>query len=492
MKNLKIFIILITIILTSCENWLDVNDDPNNPREVPPDLVLPAAQASLAVRLGGFLFNTAGFFAQYWSQAPEANQYNDVETYDLRTDFLDDDYIELFAGALNDLEYIRKECEKSGDYGNYLVATTLRVYIYQMWVDMIDKVPYFEALKAPEILQPKWDNGEIVYQELIKEIDNAISKLNKDSYVYETDMILYSDINEWIGFANALKLKLLMRQSFKNDVKAKVMQLINENNFMTVDVAFKGFENAVGKRNPWYETTKRLNTDANHVATITIISYLVSKNDPRLNYRFNPAKKTKKFEGIYPALKEIQDNLKTSHYSRPTMDPVQPVYLYTLAELNLFKAEAYLRFENDKDKAKAAYEEAIDNGLLLYNIDPSSVNLYGDASKPYYFDINKSNDELFEQIMMQKWVALCMINNFEAWCELRRTKIPKYYGNYAKFLSEGNYIPGQYLNPAKNMLNIPYPNRLPYPDVAVSRNSNTPKLNSIESFENKIWWDVKN
>jgi len=492
MKNFTVIIIILAL-LTSCEKWLDVNEDPNNPNNAPIDLILPAAQASIAVRLGGSLFNTAGFFAQYWSQAPEANQYNDLETYDLRTDFLDDDYSELFAGALKDLEHIRKECIKTRNFGNYLVATTLRVYTFQVLIDMIDKIPYFQALKGEEVLQPSWDDGEVVYQELIKELDDALSKINDTSYVFNSDMILNGELNEWIGFANALKLKLLMRQSFKNDVKDKIMQLIQENNFMTMDVAFMGFEDAVGKRNPWYETTKRLNTDANHVATITIISFLKVNNDPRLYHRFAPAKNSGQYEGIYPALKQIQYGLKTGYYSRPTIKSTQPVYLFTLAELNLFKAEAYLRFENNKLKAKEAYEEAINTGLALYNIDPSSVDLYSNATKPYYFDINKTNDELFKQIMMQKWVALCMINNFEAWCELRRTKIPEYFGNLKDYGNGSSYIPGMYLNPAKNMLSegVYYPYRLPYPNIAVSCNKNTPKLDGKQSFENKIWWDVK-
>ena len=490
MKRLLIIIIAISL-LTSCANWLDVNSDPNYPTEVGTDLILPAAQASLAVRLGGNLFNVGGFFAQYWSQAPEANQYNTVETFDLRTDFLNNDYTELFAGGLNDLETIRNQSMAEEDWGNYLAATVLRAYIFQMWVDMVDKIPYVEALQGTAVVNPKWDDGSAVYSGLIDEIDNALSQITSESTVAPSDLMLAGDISQWVGFANAMKLKLLMRESMKTDVTAKVKSLLSENNFMTVDVAFDAFSNEVGKRNPWYETTKDLNTDANHVGTVNIIRYYSVNNDPRIASIFNVAENTDTYEGIYPALKNVEQGHLTSDYSRPYLSATAPVFIYTLFELELFKAEAQLLINNDKGAAKLAYETAIDKALEVHGLsaDPS---LYADGAS-YFFDVSKSNDQLFEQIMMQKWASLCAVNNFESWCEIRRTDFPKYFGNRSDFGDGTSYIPGQMLDPAKNLLSdgVHFPNRLPYPDVAVSRNSNTPALNSRDSFENKVWWDVK-
>ena len=484
---------VLALLFSSCDEWLDVNTDPTVPTEVSTDLVLPAAEASLAVRLGGNLFNLGGFFAQYWTQAPEANQYNDWTTYDFKTDFLDDDYQELFAGALNDLERIKEYSTADEDWGNYLAATVLRAYALQVWVDLVDKSPYSEALKGTEIANPKWEDGEVVYDGILSEIDEALAKITGESSVAVTDMILGGDINQWIGFANALKLKLLMRQSDVNDVSSQVNAFITANNFMTMDVAFDAFTNEENKRNPWYETTRQLNTDRNHVATVNIIRFLNSKSDPRIEVLFAKAEDPGTHEGFYPALKEIELGYLTTDFSRPTIASTQPVYLFSMAELHLFIAEAKLMFNNDKAGAKDEYEMAVDAGLNTKGIDPASVDLYSDASKSYYFDVNADAAVLFEQIMMQKWVALCEVNNFEAWCELRRTDIPKYFGNLDDYGDGTTYFAGQFLDPAKNLLPSGYmvPNRMPYPDLAVSRNSNTPKLNGIEGLTNKVWWDTK-
>jgi len=491
MKKIFLSLIVLSLIFTGCKEWLDVNTDPNVPTEVSTDLILPGAEASLAVRLGGNLFNLGGFFAQYWTQAPEANQYNDWTTYDFKTDFLDDDYLELFAGGLNDLERIRTDATTSEDWGNYLAATVLRAYTFQIWVDLNDKSPYSEALLGTEVTNPKWDDGADVYAGILGEIDDALSKITSESSVPITDLILGGDIDGWIGFANALKLKILMRESNVMDVSSQVTALITADNFISEDVAFDAFTNVEQKRNPWYETTQQLNTSRNHVATVNIIRYLSAKNDPRLPVLFATAETPGSYEGFYPALKEIELGHLTTDYSRPTIDPAQPVYLFSMAELYLFIAEAELRFNNDKASAKTAFEMAVDAGLTTKGIDPTSVDLYSTSGKAYYFDTNSSNDVLMEMIMMQKWVALCEVNNFEAWCEIRRTRIPTYFGNLDDYGDGLSYIPGEYLDPAKNLLPTGYyvPNRMPYPDLAKTRNVNTPLLSGTEGLVNKVWWD---
>ena len=54
MKNILkyAFLLLATLFMASCEDLLDVNDDPNNPVSVTPDLVLPTAQVYTANEIG--------------------------------------------------------------------------------------------------------------------------------------------------------------------------------------------------------------------------------------------------------------------------------------------------------------------------------------------------------------------------------------------------------------------------------------------------------
>lgn len=491
----KIFLVLaVLIVAAGCSDWLDVNTDPNVPTSTSADLTLPAGQASLAVRLGGTLFNMGGFFAQYWSQAPEANQYNTLERYDLNTDFLDNDYIELFAGGLNDLEMVRTITTEEEDWGNYLAATVTRAMAYQVWVDMVDQIPFDEALQGVEFVNPTWEDGEVVYGKLIDEIDAALDNIESDSRVTTADLVYGGDINQWIGLANAVKLKLYMRQRFVNDVSTEVNALITNNVFMTSDAAFSGFSKEENKRNPWFETTQQLNTDANHIATMNMVSFLSANGDPRIDVFYNVAETPGAHVGIYPAEKQIAIGQLTSDFSRPKIEATAPVVLYSMAELYLFIAEAELIFNSDADAAKVAYDNAILANFVTHGIDETGNprSLYQGTTSSYYFDVTDSDDALFEQIMMQKWVCLCEVNNFEAWCELRRTDIPKYWGDYDNYLDGDPYTPGQFVDPAKNDLPDGYhvPNRLPYPDVAVTRNTKTPSLTGTQAFTEKVWWDA--
>ena len=75
----KIFLLMLAagmMALTSCD--LDINENPNFPSSssITADLMFPAVENSIADVLGDQMFNYGGYFAQYFEQAPTANQYN--------------------------------------------------------------------------------------------------------------------------------------------------------------------------------------------------------------------------------------------------------------------------------------------------------------------------------------------------------------------------------------------------------------------------------
>lgn len=482
MKNKILFFLIIPALLMSCEDYLDVNDDPNVPTEITTELLLPAAQASIAVQVGGMLFNTGGYYAQYWSQAPEANQYNTVDKFDLKTDFLDGVYNELYSGALNDLERVRTDAEAEEDWGNYLAATVLRAYTYQLLVDLIDKAPYSEALQGTDVISPKFDDGSAIYNAIVNEIDIALANVTGNENIITTDMLLGSDIDEWIGFANAVKLKIFMRQSeTSNNHSAEVQALLAANNFMTENVLFNAFADEQNKRNPWYDTEVDRLGGINHVATRNIISYLSTNNDPRIDAIWKKATGSDTYAGNFPGGKTIPGILNQD-FSFPNVSATQPVYLYTVAELKFFIAEAELRYNNDNAAAQAAYQEAIDASLALHGLS-GGTDLYG-SGNPNEFDGTT------EQIYMQKWVALAMVNHIEAWFEVKRTEVPAISSASVSEImaNEDAYTPGDRIYPYENVLGSgQLIQRFYYPDIAVTRNTNTP---AQVDLTDKVWWDA--
>jgi hypothetical protein len=482
MKKLLLYIFLIAFSLTSCEDWLDVNTDPNTPSEVPNELILPAAEVSIATRLGGNIFNFTGIFAQYWTQAPEANQYNKIDNYDLTAPFLNRDYIELFAGALNDLEMVRTQATEEENTAYFFVATVLRAYTYQMWVDLMNDVPYTEALQGVDNKFPAYDSGQDIYAGIITEINDAMAALEEGDMVGESDYLFGGNINEWVKFANSLKLKIYMRASYANDYSSEIQALINEGNFITSDVAFSAWEAQDFRYNPWYGTNKIGLGTVNNIAASPIVSYLNSNGDPRLPLLWTDVNGD--FVGGVPAMKEDY----TEDFSHPIIGETQPVYFMTMTELELFKSEAYVRFYNDDAKAQQAYNNAIDYNLAIHGLS-NGQDLYGDG-KVYAWPADGDTEDKIKSIAMQKWVSLCLVNNLEAWNEMRRLGYPEYNGAIADDVYDGGaYTAGNLISPSGNALGEGnFIQRLLYPEESTRLNNNAPEQKDLTT---PIWWDKK-
>ncbi|WP_010422448.1 SusD/RagB family nutrient-binding outer membrane lipoprotein [Anaerophaga thermohalophila] len=485
MKKILIYFIMIPVLLlsSSCEEWMDVNTDPNTPEDVPVELILPAAEASIATRVGGNMFNFAGFFTQYWTQAPEANQYNKIDNYDINAPFLNSDYTELYAGALNDLEAVRTKALEDNQTGYVLIATVLQAYTFQVWVDLIGDIPYSEALMGVENKSPKYDDGQSVYEDLIASIDEALNNLEADAYVSPTDYLFGGDLDKWVAFANSLKLKIYMRASYAVDYSAEIQSLIQEDNFITSDVAFAAWNDEPNRYNPWYGTNAIGLGTVNNVAALPIINFLKNKFDVRLPLLFTTVNDD--FIGAVPAMKEDM----TADFSHPIIDAVQPVYFLTMSELELFKSEAYLRFFNDDTKAMESYENAIDHSLALHGLSTDGEDLYGEGA-PYEWDSTAGEEDKIKQIAMQKWVSLCLVNNFEAWNEMRRLGYPEYTGaNANEVYNGGLYTAGTLISPSGNALGQGnFIQRLPFPEESTRLNDNAPQQKNLTE---NIWWDQK-
>ena len=207
---------LFTLFTTSgCQDWLDVNHDPNVLEEIPDGKVLlPAAEVNLGNSLMGWDFGFAGgFWSEYWTQKYTASQFKSICEY-TETSF-STAYSNLTAGVLKDLKEIKTVAEESGNTGNYFVAEALSIYTWQILTDVWGSIPYSEALQGAEgIVSPKFDAGEEIYADLMARVDALLqTDLDGAQIDGEYDFIYGGDLGKWQLFANSLKLKLMMRLS---------------------------------------------------------------------------------------------------------------------------------------------------------------------------------------------------------------------------------------------------------------------------------------
>ena len=488
MKKYILILFVGLISFVSCENFLDINDDPNYPTDVPVALVLPAAQNAIAEALGDEIYNFGGIFSQYIDQAPEANQYNTLCEYNISQSSVvfDASYSNLYARTLEDLVQVVAKTENTADL---LAAAVLRAFTFQIVVDILDKAPFTEALQGSTISMPAWDDGSDVYEALLDEIDAALDNLDSNEAMECYDLIFDGDIDQWIGFANALKLRMLMRTSNVQDNSVAIKALVDAGVFFEGDVYYAPFSDESGKRNPFYEANTIVLGTKNHVASLPFVRYLQSTGDPRISWYFDlpTVSGATDYVGSVPgsSRQSYNSNINEDYsFYKTTGKNLLPVYFMTQGELQFLLAEAYVRFYTSDADAKDAYEAAVISSFSTLNVSGAATFLTGGNVE---WNSGATDDEKLELIYLQKWVGLAMLNNAEAWAEIRRTGVPSLSDLAAAdvFDDPTSLVPGTLITPASNPYSISYIQRLPYPETAVKLNENTPSQPGLGA---KIWW----
>lgn len=243
MKNRYINKIVITIltlgVLNSCDNFLSINEDPNNPVTGQPSLLLTSSQAAIssAVGLGSGISLQLSVFMHQIVRRGEADQY-----VTNGTDFsVNAPWGSLYDIALQDLEIIIAD-ETVKDNMIYVgMAKVLKAYAYSVLVDTWGDVPFSEAIQVASIRFPVYDNDEAIYSQLLALIDEGIADMNNTGSANilspgSDDLFYGGNVTLWTKYANTLKLNMLMNLSDVNTVAdrdAQLAKLIADNNIIS-------------------------------------------------------------------------------------------------------------------------------------------------------------------------------------------------------------------------------------------------------------------
>ncbi len=141
---------------------------------------------------------------------------------------------------------------------------------------------------------------------------DAVEQELDNSKMESPDLVCDQDMDQWIGFANALRLRMYLRFIDANiDVATyteKVKALVQTGNFFAGDIKFDAFGEDENYRNPWYTTS--ISNTGNHCAAYPLVSYLKSTNDPRIAYGMSQATGAKDHVGAIPAVMMLPKNKK--------------------------------------------------------------------------------------------------------------------------------------------------------------------------------------
>jgi len=479
MKHAHKFLPLLIVLMlfsTSCDDYLDVNTDPNNPADATLELVFPAGVSSVAFTLGGQWQVLGSIWSQHWTQSTGANQYAVIDDYNITESYYDRQYSEMYSGALNDLNWVSQKAAEEENWNYYLMAEVMKAYTFQIMVDLYDKIPYSEALAGSADPTPSFDDGEAIYDDLILRLDDALSK---DLHAITStapgtdDLVFKGDMDNWVRFANTLKLKILMRQTAARESVAQagiVALYASGAEFLDVDAEMSDYIDVENFRNPYFAVqvssagNGRGNVDV--AASNTLLNTLVDAGDPRLNALFN----TPEAGGGHVGLDQGDYSNTTfathNNLSQPAVGPTHPVVFISAAESAFLQAEAVERFGVAGD-AQALYEQGIEANFAKHGVTGAAA-LYAPGEVYAYNGI--------ESIIIQKWIACANFNSIESHFERLRTGYPDF------FTITPNNITGGV-----------FPRRLPYTSTEIANNTeNLAAIGGQKSVIQRTWWNPSN
>lgn len=367
-----------------------------------------------------------------------------------------------------------------------------------------------------------YDTQESIYRDFFVQLDQAVAVLKQNaggSGFSAHDQIYGGSADQWLVFANSLRLRLAMRVKYVDPALAQA----EAEKAVADGVMYDNGDNAmitttINSRNPYW-----IITDWGEFRMSAVMeSVLTGFEDPRVETYFSPtvtyqqSGEGKPYRGLRNGLPRLDlgSALNDPHSDMGTIFLNQgrggsaagpPLRVMSSAEVYFLLAEGALEGWNMGHTVQDAYNLGIEMSMKEDRIGASDAEIAAYISStetpiplndrwntPASSDIQVAfmagadKEKQLEQIITQKWIALYP-DGWEAWTELRRTKYPKTFPRISvdpevdvpadETMSRLIFVEGEYNN-----------NR-----EAVEAAAELPELVSKGGNRNstRLWWDAK-
>lgn len=440
MKNIKNKIVaalfLVALVVSGCE-FGDTNEDPSSVIAAPINQQLTSLTVNVGFLAGSDLNRYSSLIMQQYSgqTVGATTQTQFFEQFQIVGSDLNNVWSSIYATILNDAENVIVGATASNSPHYSGVAKILKAYTYQLAVDTWGSIPYSDTQKLAANVKPKYDSDEAIYADLINLLDQGIAEVNApiSSISPGTNSTIFPGTfsttkNNWIKFANTLKLRIFLHYSEKDAsfAKSKIDALVNSGAALmtsNADSFQMNFIDAANARNPidQFETT-RIN---NLVANAKLVTMMNSKTDPRRQFYFTqlPAG-----SGLYvgavagaPAGPNNYSKLHTYLRGAATgsvYTGAAPIRMLTFAEYNFIRAEAALRFSSP-GSAQTFFQAGIRASMESAGVAAADITTYLAANGT----LTGTTAQQLEQIINEKFVANYGVV-MEPWTDFRRTGYP--------------------------------------------------------------------
>lgn len=495
----------VALVGSSCsESFLDINTNPNTLPTASPNFVFTNALNVSAANMV-----SPNEIGSYWSgQWTQSNGYI-ISTTTFAYNFTNGDfnYWDGYYDNLQDYQFVIENADANNQKYFKGPAKVMKALLAQQLVDMYGNIPLSDALKGVQSLAPKFDDQKVVYESLIKLLDEALVDIKANAFASaftSADIIFKGNTSKWAKFANSLKMRILMRQARVSGadsyIKGEINKIVSEGSgFITgedVGSGGSGFYLATaGKLNPVYD---RWGYDANGAKralnnyprlTQYLVNSLKASNDTLRLKRLGYATGGESATAGVSTKAEIAANYvgvpfgASSGYlpaSASALGPSllvkgeynRPYILMTAAEVQFHLAEAKQRYSDVTltGTAKSYFEEGLKQSFRALGANTAGADAFK-GSKIDNYDWDASTNKL-NAVAIQKWIALCNFNGLDAWSEYRKTGLP--------VTPQSIQVPE-----AKRPLRFFYPNT-----ESGSNGDNVKAQGTIDVFATRLFWDV--
>lgn len=478
-KKLYIYICLlfIGITITACEeDFLDVNEDPNQSTAADPSLLFTGALNDYANNRVIDYGSSGSFWAQTWSSGGSLTfgTFNNPERYIIsiftngntwRGHFRD---IQKNLGLATEIA-LNSEPENRNAAAQSIIFRGLTYYTSTLiWGD----IPFSESFGA-NVDFPKFDEQEDVLNGIIVMLDSAKTYIDVDSPIKITsnDLIYKGDMEKWRKFANSLKFRTLMTMVDKDPGKAgEIAKMIAEGDMISSqeeNATFPFFDQP-GNKNPRYRILDEYTGGTNlwFIAPKVMVDLMKENNDPRLSVYFQPGRTAEpgEYSGVAPG---ANGTTSTSVINEGILQADDPDILFTFSEQLFMEAEAHARdlAPGGLAVADTKMREAISANMRYWGVTDAETSEYLN-SIPSLTTLGQLAAR--EKIETELWLSL-QLRPFEAWVHWRRgLEVPE--------------LPLPIGTSASDIIR-----RLPYPPDELSANVNAPAVIKVDV---KQWFDL--
>lgn len=414
------------------------------------------------------------------------------------------------------------------------IANILFSYEAHMMANIHGPFPYddYKILKTdhPLIYQPL----DTIYNAILADLEEDVEILERykgnlseemQRTISGMDIMAGGKIENWIKFANSLRLRMAMNLVNLPDYREKAQRIaedavskgVLEVNDMNIGIDLYNLYNK--QQHPLYKISAgwvdtRLNANLYLIAMRTgnpIVEKFFDKNSSAIvDISGNTTLEANQDYASMRAGSITEDQSQSPAYisfSRLSQNfMTQKLMAFKVSEVCFLRAEGALRGWNMGGQAKDFYEagiresfkefgfDGVDNYLSSEQVaDIDYVDYYnsyennteGVTNIPNKWIENGTKEENLEQIITQKWLALFPMS-VVAWTDIRRTGYPKLIPNAPESEADGDGS----IDPKIGIRRLPYSKEGDQDVISEIQETGIPALGGPDQQGTRLWWDT--